>query len=101
MLFHLKHSVNTADLKIENILDHTSGLVPHAYDNLIEDDLPLYQIIKNLYEADISAPPGKLYSYQNVVFSLIDTIAYIQTGVPFDKLMEKYIFLLFFHDNLL
>ena len=90
--FRLKDSINTQDLNIQHLLSHTSGLVPHAYDNLIEDGMPLPLIVKNLSEVDISAPPGVLYGYQNVVFSLIDTIAFIQTGTRFGNLMEKYIF---------
>ena len=90
--FRLKDSLNTYDLNIQHLLSHTSGLVPHAYDNLIEDGVPLHLIVKNLSEVDISAPPGLLYGYQNVVFSLIDTITYIQTGTHFSNLMEKYIF---------
>jgi len=90
--FRLKDSLNTNDLSIEQLLNHSSGLVPHAYDNLIEDGLPLYLIVKNLHEVDISAPPGKLYGYQNVIFSLIDTITFIQTRTSYGNLMEKHIF---------
>lgn len=90
--FRLKDSLNTQNLNIQHLLSHTSGLVPHAYDNLIEDEVPMHLIVKNLSEVDISAPPGVLYGYQNVVFSLIDTISYIQTGTRFGNLMEKYIF---------
>ena len=36
--FRLKDSVNTADLTIQHILSHTSGLVPYAFDNLVEAD---------------------------------------------------------------
>ncbi|MCK5693382.1 MAG: beta-lactamase family protein, partial [Bacteroidales bacterium] len=34
--FLLKDSVSTADLTIRNLLSHTSGLVPYAFDNLVE-----------------------------------------------------------------
>ena len=34
--FSLKDSVNTTDLTIKNLLSHTSGLVPYAFDNLVE-----------------------------------------------------------------
>ncbi len=89
---HLKDSVNTVDLTLENTLSHTSGLVPHAFDNLIEDGVPLGKIIDQLSEVDISAPPGILYGYQNVVFSLIDTIVRIQSGSSYADLLEQKIF---------
>jgi len=90
--FRLKDSVNTCDLNIEHVLSHTSGLIPHAFDNLIEEDLPLPIILQNLSEVNISAPPGRLYGYQNVVFSLIDTIFSLQTGIDYNDLIEKRIF---------
>lgn len=90
--FKLKDSVNTHDLTIEHTLSHTSGLVPHAYDNLIEDGVPLSKIMDQLPAVDISAPPGILYGYQNVVFSLIDTIGRTITGFSYPELLSKKIF---------
>ncbi len=88
----LKDSVNTNNLTILHTLSHTSGLVPHAYDNLIEDGVPLSKILDELYAVDISAPPGILYGYQNVIFSLIDTIGNIITGSSYPELLSKRIF---------
>jgi beta-lactamase class C len=58
--FSLKDSVSTNDLTIRNLLSHTSGLVPYAFDNLVEADQDLGTIIDRLQEVDISAPPGEL-----------------------------------------
>jgi beta-lactamase class C len=88
----LKDSVNTDDLNIKHTLSHTSGLVPHAYDNLIEDGVPLSKILDQLSVVDISAPPGVLYSYQNVMFSLIDTVGVKLTGSSYPELLSKKIF---------
>ena len=90
--FQLKDSLNTKDLTIEHLLNHTSGLVPHSYDNLIEDGLKMKQILPMLNQVDISAPPGKLYGYQNVVFSLIDTILELKTSQSYSSLLRKKIF---------
>lgn len=90
--FSLKDSVNTVDLTIRNLLSHTSGLVPYAFDNLVEADQDLYTIIDRLDEVDISAPPGELYGYQNVLFSMIDPIAKKATGSPYQALLEQKIF---------
>jgi beta-lactamase class C len=88
----LKDSVNTFELTIEHTLSHTSGLVPHAYDNLIEDGVPLSKIIEQLSVVDISAPPGILYGYQNVIFSFIDTIGNTITGSTYPELLTEKIF---------
>lgn len=90
--FKLKDSVNTADLSIRHIMSHTSGLVPHAFDNLVEADVDLASIIERLDEVDISAPPGELYGYQNVVFSMLAPIAEQVTGRTYARLLEEKIF---------
>ncbi len=90
--FRLKDSVNTYELTIENLLSHTTGLVPHAFDNLIEDGVSYPIVLQQLPDVDISARPGQLYSYQNVIFSLIDSVAQIRSGLPYDILLRKKIF---------
>lgn len=90
--FRLKDSINTYDLNIQHLLSHTTGLVPHAFDNLIEDGVSYPIVLQQLPEADISAKPGVLYSYQNVIFSLIDSIVHIKSGLPYDILLRKKIF---------
>jgi len=90
--FLLKDSVNTADLTIRNLLSHTSGLVPYAFDNLVEADQDLTTIIERLDEVDISAPPGELYGYQNVMFSMLDPIVMQTTGIPYKALLQDKIF---------
>lgn len=90
--FKLKDSINTYNLSISHILSHTSGLVPHAYDNLAEAGVSFPVIMDSLWRVNISAPPGKLYGYQNVVFSLIDTILAVKTGKSYGELLEEKMF---------
>lgn len=90
--FALKDSMSTENLTIRHLLSHTTGLVPYAYDNLVEADQELPDIIERLDEVDISAPPGELYGYQNVLFSMLDPIARRSTGVPYQVLLEEKIF---------
>ncbi len=90
--FILKDSVNTVDLTIQNLLSHTSGLVPHAYDNMVEAGVPLRTILDSLFRVNISGIPGTLYGYQNVMFSLYDTICRARTGRSYDELVRSRIF---------
>jgi len=90
--FRLKDSANTYGLTIRNILSHTSGLVPHAYDNLVEAQVPFSVIMDSLRRVNISDVPGRLYGYQNVVFSLYDTIVEKRTGQPFGEVLEDRLF---------
>jgi beta-lactamase class C len=90
--FRLKDSLNTLNLCAENLLSHTSGLVPHAYDNLVEAGVNMGIILDSLYRVNISASPGLLYGYQNVIFSLYDTLSHRVTGKSFEKLMKEEVF---------
>ncbi len=90
--FLLKDSVNTADMTIRHLLSHTTGLVPYAFDNLVEAGEDLHHIVGRLNEVNISAPPGELYGYQNVTFSMFDPIARRASGVPYEVLLEQMLF---------
>lgn len=90
--FRLKDTTNTNNLTIRHLLSHTSGLVPHAYDNLVEAHVPFSEIMDSLYRVNISAPPGVLYGYQNVMYSLYDTIARLKTGKSFNTLLQDRLF---------
>ena len=90
--FRLKDSVNTYDLAIRHVLNHTSGLVPHAYDNLAEDGKTIREIIPELATVDIAGIPGQYYGYQNVIFSLIDTLAVLKTNRDYSELVYRKIF---------
>ena len=90
--FRLKDSINTHDLTLRHVLNHTSGLVPHAYDNLAEEGKTIKEIIPELATVDIAGNPGEYYGYQNVVFSLIDTVAVLKTKRDYGELLYKKIF---------
>ncbi|MCK4745550.1 MAG: beta-lactamase family protein, partial [Bacteroidales bacterium] len=90
--FRLKDSVSTADMTIRNLLSHTTGLVPFAFDNLVEAGDELSHIVDRLHEVSISGPPRTLYGYQNVTFSMWDPIARRATGTPYQVLLEEMIF---------
>lgn len=90
--FRLKDPGSTANLRIRNLLSHTSGIVPHAYDNMVEEKVPIDLIMQRLAQVDVSAEPGKLYGYQNVMFSLIDTILRAKTSKNYGELLQEKVF---------
>jgi beta-lactamase class C len=67
-------------------------LVPHAYDNLIEDGVPLEQIEQRYRELSYICPPGECFSYQNSIFSLIEPVIERSTAQSYDHLMKEKIF---------
>jgi beta-lactamase class C len=86
--FRLKDSTSTFQLNLGHTLNHTSGLVPHAFDNLVEDNQDIELIVKRLDEVDIADKPGKIYGYQNVSFSLIDPIIKSLTGHDYRYMLK-------------
>jgi len=90
--FSLKDSSTTKNLTIRHILSHTSGLTPHAFDNLIEANLPFETIVKRLKEVNIHCEPGECYGYQNTVYSLISLIIKSATGKNYTDLLNERLF---------
>ncbi len=93
--FSLKDPESTKALQIKHLLSHTSGLIPHAYDLMVEDKVPLEKIMQRLNQVDIAAPPGQLYGYQNVIYSIYDPIVRYKTHKSFDALIHEKVFVPF------
>ena len=85
----LKDTSHTNNLTIRHILSHTSGLMPHAYDNLVEANMPLKSIMKRLKEVSVICPVGECYGYQNVVYSLIGEIIESATNKKYIDLLRQ------------
>ena len=67
--FQLKDPASTNSLTIRNVLSHTSGLIPHAYDNLIEEHVPFETVLTRLSDVEIAAPENNIANPINVDFS--------------------------------
>ena len=83
---------NTENMTIRHLLSHTTGLVPYAFDTMVEDQVPLTKIIPLLNEVEIVAPPGRVYAYQNVMFSLFDPVIAAKTNKNFQENITEKIF---------
>jgi len=90
--FALKKSRATRNLTIRHILSHTSGLPAHTFTNLLEEDVTLSDIFGRLKEVRLIASPGKVYSYQNVLYNLICDIVKSATGKSYEELVAERIF---------
>ncbi len=95
----LKSRECARELTIKNILSHTSGLIPHAYDNLAEEKMPLQNIINLLDKVNLSSKPGQMYSYQNVMFSLIEPVIKAKTSKSYSEVVREKIFVPFGMNN--
>ncbi len=90
--FRLHDAKNTQNLTIRHLLNHTTGLPQHTYTDLVEANLPLSEMINRLSSVPLIAPVGKLYSYQNVVYSLIGDVVQAATGRTYENLVAELLF---------
>ncbi len=80
------------NITLWNLLSHTTGLIPHAYTNLIEDHVPYRDILRRLKNVDFACMPGKCYAYQNVVFSLVGDLIHDTAGDSYENFVTRRIF---------
>jgi beta-lactamase class C len=90
--FRLQNPEFTQKLEVKHILSQSTGLIQHAYTNFIEDGKDQHDMITALSEVQLMTEPGKLFSYQNVVYSTIEPILYAATGKDFGTLLKEEIF---------
>ena len=82
-------SVGRARPLVRDLLGQSTGLIPHAYDNLIEDGLSMERITDQFSKLSYICEPGDCYSYQNSVFSLIEPVIETTTSRQYDVLMYE------------
>ncbi|MBQ4831719.1 beta-lactamase family protein [Pseudoalteromonas sp. MMG010] len=80
------------ELKIYHLLSHSSGLVPNAYDNLIESRTAYPKIVKQLLNVEPICRPSQCYGYQNVMFSVIGDVIKSTTGEDYAYWLNESIF---------
>ena len=79
-------------LKLFHLANQSSGLMPHAYTNLVEDVVSYNNILNRLQQVPFVCDPGACYSYQNVVFSLLGDVLMQATGMSYAQFLEQRLF---------
>jgi beta-lactamase class C len=79
-------------LTLRHLLSHTTGLMPHAYTNLIEHNVDYNKIIKKLDQVDFICAPGSCYGYQNVVYSLLGDVVETVSNDSFEFFVKNTLF---------
>lgn len=79
-------------LKLFHLANQSSGLMPHAYTNLVEDVTSYEGILSRLHQVPFICDPGACYSYQNVAFSLLGEALTQATGLPYANYVQQRIF---------
>ena len=70
--FTLARPEHAQRLTIEHLLSQSAGIVPNAYDNMLNAGRSLEQILPKFSEVAPMCEPGACYTYQNVLFSLVE-----------------------------
>lgn len=90
--FRLKSKAFTDSLTIAHLLSHTTGLPYHAYTDRVDDGANFDTLVYHLRDLDLIGPPGKVYSYQNVAFSVISKVIESATGKSYEQVMKEKLF---------
>ena len=83
---------DTNKILIRHLLGQSTGLMPHAYDNLIEDGVSAEDIQDKLANLTFICAPGACFSYQNSVFSLIEPVVERIAANSYASLVDQRIF---------
>ncbi len=90
--FELKNPEYAGKMEVKHLLSQTTGLIQHAYTNFIEEGMDLQDMISALSEVKLMTEPGKVFSYQNVAYGVIEPVLTSATGYNYASLMKKEIF---------
>ena len=90
--FRMKDTSCTNHLTIRNILSQTTGLPEHTYTDMLDNGYEYDNIKGALANVPLIAKPGQIYTYQNVVYSLISDILFNASGKDYNNLLQEKIF---------
>ncbi len=83
---------DASQIRIQHLLGQSTGLMPHAYDNLLEHGKSMDIIWQRMSDLSYVCEPGRCYGYQNSVFSLVDPLVKRATSLEYATLIEQRIF---------
>lgn len=90
--FDLSPAEFTDALQLRHVLSQSTGFPYHTYTNLIEDGRTLADMLNELHQVELIAQPGKVYSYQNVAYSILDSMVSKATNSTFEQAMKAHVF---------
>lgn len=79
-------------LQLQHLLGQSTGIVSNAYDNLLDADTPLERILPQFRQLEPLCEPGRCYTYQNVLFGMIEPALQHATRQPYAELVQQRLF---------
>ncbi|MBD8526085.1 serine hydrolase domain-containing protein [Pseudomarimonas arenosa] len=84
-----KQAQHGAQLQLQHLLSHSTGIVSNAYDNLLEANQPLDRILPQFRSLKPLCAPGRCYTYQNVLFALSAPVIEKATGESYAEQIRQ------------
>lgn len=79
-------------ITVRHVASQSTGLMPHAYSNLLDDGLRFENIKMRVHQIPAVCKPGVCYGYQNVVFSLLQDVVEMTSTTPYPNFLRANIF---------
>lgn len=90
--FQFKRVGQAQRVQIQHLLGQSTGIVPNAFDNLLDANVPLDIILPRFHDLEPICAPGQCYTYQNILFSLIDPVIQHATNRSYSDLINERLF---------
>ncbi len=90
--FTMRDTSCANQLTVRHILSQTTGFPEHTFTDMLDNGLEYEAIKPSLCNVPVIAKPGKIYSYQNVAYSLISDILFTASGNDYNNLLHERIF---------
>jgi beta-lactamase class C len=86
--YHIGTEPASKDMTLRHVLSHTTGLMPHAYSNMLDAGVAYDKIQEKFQEIPTVCPPGRCYGYQNVVFSLVSDVVEASEHQTYEEFVQ-------------
>jgi len=83
---------SSRNITLRHVLSHSTGLMPHAYSNMLDAGVAYEKIQEKFREIPTVCSPGRCYGYQNVVFSLVSDVVEATLSQSYEDYVQQHIF---------
>lgn len=90
--FRLQSPLQTSQVTLRHLLSHTVGLPYHAFTDRVDVGAPIDTLIYHLRDLPLVGTAGKVYSYQNVAFSVMAKVVEQAARQPFEAVLAAKVF---------